>query len=71
MKKLALATLVAACLLLQLISAGACPSSSPDGIGKFHMGREIAKVMGHEGIDWLERDSPEDEEASSRAAASV
>jgi FkbM family methyltransferase len=71
MKKLALATLVAACLLLQLISAGACPSSSPDGIGKFHMGREIAKVMGHEGIDWLERDSREDEEASSRAAAAL
>jgi FkbM family methyltransferase len=27
----------------------------PDGIGKFYMGREIARVMGHEGADWLER----------------
>ena len=27
----------------------------PDGIGKFYMGREIAQVMGHQGIDWLER----------------
>ena len=71
MKHLIIVTLFAACLLLQLISAGACPSSSPDGIGKFHMGREIAKVMGHEGIDWLERDSREDEEASSRAAAAL
>ena len=28
---------------------------SPDGIGKFYMGREIAHVMGHEAADWLER----------------
>jgi ubiquinone/menaquinone biosynthesis C-methylase UbiE len=27
----------------------------PDGIGKFYMGREIARVMGHEGAGWLER----------------
>src|SRR5690349_20623078 len=27
----------------------------PDGIGKFYMGREIAWVMGHQGIDWLDR----------------
>ncbi|NET31793.1 MAG: class I SAM-dependent methyltransferase [Cyanothece sp. SIO1E1] len=30
---------------------------SPDGIGKFYMGREIARVMGHEGAYWLERPS--------------
>ena len=30
------------------------PASS-DGIGKLYMGREIARVMGHEGADWLER----------------
>lgn len=30
---------------------------SPDGIGKFYMGREIAQVMGHEGAAWLERPS--------------
>ena len=28
-----------------------------EGIGKFYLGREIAKVMGHEGAGWLERDS--------------
>jgi SAM-dependent methyltransferase len=28
---------------------------SPDGIGKFYMGREIACVMGHEAATWLER----------------
>lgn len=27
----------------------------PNGIGKFYMGREIARVMGHEGAGWLER----------------
>jgi ubiquinone/menaquinone biosynthesis C-methylase UbiE len=31
--------------------------ASPDGTGKFYMGREIARVMGHSGADWLERDS--------------
>ena len=35
---------------------------SPDGIGKFYMGREIAHVMGHEGADWLERPEREEEE---------
>jgi SAM-dependent methyltransferase len=42
---------------------------SPDGIGKFFMGREIAKVMGHPGIGWLERGDREKEEAPSRAIA--
>ena len=28
---------------------------SPDGIGKFYMGREISHVMGHLAADWLER----------------
>lgn len=35
---------------------------SPDGIGKFYMGREIAKVMGHTEALWLERPSREAEE---------
>lgn len=35
---------------------------SPDGIGKFYMGREIAKVMGHTEALWLERPSRETEE---------
>jgi ubiquinone/menaquinone biosynthesis C-methylase UbiE len=40
---------------------------SPDGIGKFFHGREIAHVMGHPAIGWLERDEREREEAPSRA----
>lgn len=27
----------------------------PNGIGKWYMGREIAHVMGHQAMDWLER----------------
>ena len=42
---------------------------SPDGIGKFWMGREIAQVMGHPGIGWLERGAREKEEAPSKAIA--
>lgn len=34
----------------------------PNGIGKFYMGREIARVMGHQGIMWLERPEREREE---------
>ncbi|MCI0748638.1 MAG: class I SAM-dependent methyltransferase [Verrucomicrobia subdivision 3 bacterium] len=34
----------------------------PNGIGKFYMGREIARVMGHEAADWLERPEREEEE---------
>jgi len=35
---------------------------SPDGIGKFYLGREIAHVMGHQAADWLERPTREEEE---------
>lgn len=35
---------------------------TPDGIGKFFLNREIARVMGHEGTDWLERPERETEE---------
>ena len=42
---------------------------SADGIGKIFMGREIAKVMGHPGIGWLERTEREKEEAPSKAIA--
>jgi ubiquinone/menaquinone biosynthesis C-methylase UbiE len=45
--------------------------ASRDGIGKFYMGREISHVMGHEGIDWLERENREDEEAPSKAIAAL
>jgi precorrin-6B methylase 2 len=33
-----------------------------NGIGKFYMGREIARVMGHPAIPWLERPEREQEE---------
>lgn len=33
-----------------------------DGTGKFYMGREISRVMGHQGAGWLERPSRQDEE---------
>jgi len=45
-----------------------CPPS-PDGIGKVYQGREIAQVMGHPGIGWLERTDREKEEAPSKAIA--
>lgn len=34
----------------------------PNGIGKWYMGRQIAHVMSHLGIDWLEREEREKEE---------
>jgi ubiquinone/menaquinone biosynthesis C-methylase UbiE len=37
----------------------------PDGTGKFYMGREIAHVMGPEGIPWLDRPEREDQERPS------
>lgn len=37
----------------------------PDGIGKRYMGREIARVMGHQGALWLERSEREQEEKPS------
>jgi SAM-dependent methyltransferase len=41
-------------------------NQNPDGIGKFYMGREIARVMGHTGAGWLERGSREVEEQPSK-----
>ncbi len=38
----------------------------PDGIGKFYFGREIARVMGHEGAEWLERPDREETELPRR-----
>lgn len=37
-------------------------TASRDGIGKVYMGREIARVMGHAGADWLDRPEREAEE---------
>ena len=38
----------------------------PNGIGKFYLGREIARVMGHEAAAWLERPEREKEERPER-----
>jgi ubiquinone/menaquinone biosynthesis C-methylase UbiE len=40
-------------------------SSSVDGTGKSHQGREIAKVMGWQATPWLEREEREQEERTS------
>ncbi|MCG6136664.1 MAG: class I SAM-dependent methyltransferase [Nostoc sp. LLA-1] len=44
---------------------------SPDGIGKKYMGREIAKVMGHTGVGWLERNSREVEEQPNKVVSAL
>jgi ubiquinone/menaquinone biosynthesis C-methylase UbiE len=60
-----------------LLAAGLCAAAfagdyyvltapSHDGIGKSYMGREIAQVMGHEGAQWLERASREQEESTNK-----
>lgn len=41
-------------------------SGSSDGIGKWYKSREIAHVMGFQGMDWLERPEREKEENTSR-----
>ena len=46
-------------------------SPSSDGIGKFYLGREIARVMGHTGALWLERPSREREEQPTKAIAAL
>jgi precorrin-6B methylase 2 len=40
---------------------------SPDGLGKWFLGREIAHYMTHHGAEWLERPEREDEERPSVA----
>ena len=37
-----------------------------NGIGKWYMGREIAHVMGYQGIDWLQRSEREKQENVSK-----
>ena len=37
-----------------------------NGIGKWYLGREIAYIMGYEGINWLERPEREKEENTSK-----
>jgi precorrin-6B methylase 2 len=43
----------------------------PEGTGKFYMGREIAPVMGHLAIEWLDRPEREREEEPSRLMAAL
>ena len=40
-------------------------TGDPNGINKWYMGRQIAQVMSHYGIDWLEREEREIEENTS------
>lgn len=42
-------------------------SPSADGIGKFYFDREIAHVMGHQAMHWLERSERETQEACRKA----
>ena len=41
-------------------------NGDPNGIGKWYMGREIAHVMGYQGMAWLERSEREEEENTSK-----
>ena len=68
--------LPAAWLALAALSFGADVYTTPvrpdpDGIGKAYCGREIARVMGHEGADWLERPQREAEERPERVVAAL
>ncbi len=46
-------------------------SPSPDGIGKTYLGREIAKVMGHQGAAWLDRTERAQEERTADLVAEL
>jgi ubiquinone/menaquinone biosynthesis C-methylase UbiE len=56
-------------LVLSLFSLGQdrykIRTGDPNGINKWYMGRQIAQVMSHYGIDWLERKEREMEENTS------
>jgi SAM-dependent methyltransferase len=41
-------------------------AGDPNGIGKWYKGREIAHVMGYQGMGWLERSDREEEENTSK-----
>ncbi|QDT15627.1 class I SAM-dependent methyltransferase [Alienimonas californiensis] len=38
------------------------PGADPNGIDRYYMGRQIAQVMGHQGANWLERRTRQQEE---------
>lgn len=63
-------------LLLPLAVAADGPAyqegpASRDGIGRYFMGREIARVMGHRGAAWLERPAREREERTDLLLAAI
>lgn len=65
-----LAAVVVCCLTLVATGQSTRPAytttqPSRDGTGKVYLGREIARVMGHEGAEWLERAERENEERPS------
>jgi SAM-dependent methyltransferase len=41
-------------------------TGDPNGIGKWYKGREIAHVMGYQGMGWLERSEREEEENTTK-----
>lgn len=47
------------------------PSRSEGGIGKFYLGREISRVMGHQAAGWLERPQREQEEMPDEVVANM
>lgn len=79
-RSLSLAALALATALVPVAGAGraagptnAVPSplyetrpGTPDGLGKWFLGREIAHYMSHQGAPWLERSEREEEEKTSR-----
>jgi len=69
MHKLKPCILLFAFLSLSMFSLGQdrykIRSGDPNGIKKWYMGRQIAQVMSHYGIDWLEREEREREENTS------
>jgi ubiquinone/menaquinone biosynthesis C-methylase UbiE len=46
-------------------------AGSPDGVGKWYQGREIAHFMTHHGAEWLERLEREDEERPTKLMATL
>jgi len=58
-----LASCLVAFLALQSPPRYVKGTGTPDGIGVYYFGREIAQVMGHQAADWLERPERTAEEA--------
>lgn len=68
---------VGVCLMFPALQAASPPApvpdplyefrpGTPDGLGKWFLGREIAHYMSHQGAEWLERPEREEEEKTSR-----